>query len=237
VPTIESLEGLPVRTGKGKRYGMVDHVLFHPSEPTCVGLQVQPRAIGFLFTRKPVYILLSDVDLKKHSVEIKAEKKPPARRASEKQAGFSWNDTVIWRGMDVRRRAGKKRGVVMDVEFSPDGAVRFLTLTEGATADAAVGRRTVPVEEIVGFDGEDVVVEDEAATEDDFEGGLAASAGKTTAVAKVSAEVAAKKAVSYGKATAKVASESDMGKKAMGALRGLAAEVKDAMELPEDDDE
>jgi hypothetical protein len=81
------------------------------------------------------------------------------------------------------------------------------------------------------------VIEDEAATEDDFEGGLAASAGKTTAVAKVGAEVAAKKAVSYGKAAAKVAAESDMGNKALGALRGLAAEVKDAMELPEEDED
>ena len=237
MPTIESLEGLPVRTGKGKRYGMVDHVLFHPSEPLCVGLQVQPAAIGFIITRKPVYLLLEDVELKKHSVVLKADKKPPSRRSSEKQAGFSWDDTVIWRGMDVKRRSGKKRGVVMDVEFAADGPVRSVTLTEGTTADAAVGRRTVPADEIIGFDGDDVLIEDQAATEDDFEGGLAASAGKTTAVAKVGAEVAAKKAVSYGKATAKVAADSDVGKKALGALRGLAAEVKDAMELPEDEDD
>ena len=236
MPTIESLEGLPVRNAKGKRYGMVDRVLFHPSEPQVVGVQVQPRAIAFIIMRKPVYMLLDDVEITKNSVKMKTDRKP-SHRSSEKRAGFTWDETVIWRGMFVTRRSGAKRGTVMDAKFSGDGAVKSLVLTEGLTADAAVGRRTIPVDQIIGFDGDDIVVEDEAATEDDFEGGLASSAGKTTAVAKVGAEVAAKKAVSYGKATAKVASESEMGKRAFSALKGLAAEVKDAMELPEDDDE
>ena len=235
MPSIESLEGLPVRSLNGKRYGMVDHVLFHPSEPRAIGLQVQPRALAFIITRKPVFMLLDDVELRKSSVKMKTKHRV-SHVAAEKRAGFDWDDTVIWRGMFVVRRSGAKRGTVMNAKFEGDGKVTSLVVTEGLTADAAVGRRTIPVEQIIGFDGEDIVVEDEAATEDDFEGGLAASAGKTTAVAKVGAEVAAKKAVSYGKATAKVASESELGKKAFGAFKGLAAEVKDAMELPEDDE-
>ena len=89
MPTIESLEGLPVRTAKGKRYGMVDRVLFHPSEPQVVGVQVQPRAIGFIITRRPVYMLLDDVEITKHSVKMKTDRKP-SHRSSENRAGFSW---------------------------------------------------------------------------------------------------------------------------------------------------
>ncbi len=233
MPSIEELADLPVINRKGKRVGNVDHVLFHPTEPKAVGLQVLPKNVSYVVGMPPKYTPLEDVELKEDKILL-GEKGYPSERAVEKRFGFTWDETVIWRHMEVRTRSGKPRGLVRDVHFSEDGAVEALVITSGLTADRAVGRRNVAADKIVGFDGEDVVVEDDAATEDDFEGGFAANAGANAAVAKVTAEVAAKKTVAYTKATAKVAAESETGKKAIGALKGFFKGARDAMAEDED---
>lgn len=228
MPTIGSLIDLPVINRKGKRVGTVNHVLFHPSEPKVVGFEVLPKNVGYVVGMPPKYVPLEDVAIGKDEVTL-GEKGYPSERAVEKRFGFNWDETVIWRHMEVKTRSGGRRGYVEDVHFATDGSVEAMTIGSGATNDAAVGRRNVEPSKIVGFDGEDVIVENDAATEDDFEGGLAANAGAHAAVAKVTVEVAAKKTVDIGKATAKVAAESETVKRWGGAFKGFVQEARDAM--------
>jgi uncharacterized protein YrrD len=233
MPSIEELTDLPVMNRTGKRVGTVNHVLFHPTEPRVVGLEVLPKNVGYVVGLPAKYTPLEDVEIGSDSVVL-GEKGYPSERAVEKRFGFTWDETVIWRHMEVKTRSGTMRGFVQEAYFSDDGALEALTVTSGMTSDAAVGKRNVEARKVVGFDGEDVIVENDAATEDDFEGGLAANAGANAAVAKVTAEVAAKKTVAYGKATAKVAASSETGKKMIGAFKGFIKEARDAM--AEDDD-
>jgi uncharacterized protein YrrD len=235
MPSIQDLADLPVINRKGKRVGTVNHVLFHPSEPKAVGLEVLPKSVGYVVGMPAKYTPLEDVKITKSRVTL-GEKGYPSERAVDKRFGFTWDETVIWRHMEVKTRSGRMRGLVQDAHFADDGTVEALSVTSGTTSDAAVGKRNVEGSKIVGFDGEDVIVEDDAATEDDFEGGLAANAGANVAVAKVTAEVAAHKTVAYTKATAKVAAESDTGKKMIGAFKGFMKEARDAMAEDESKD-
>jgi len=233
MPSIESVIDLPVVNKKGKRVGTVSHVLFHPSDPLVVGLEVRPKNVGYVVGLPPKYVPLEDVSVSKTKV-ILGEKGYPSERAVEKRFGFTWDETVIWRHMEVRTREGGPRGLLHDVVFKSDGTVEAMTVTSGRTGDVTVGKRNVTPAMIVGFDGEDVIIENDAATEDDFEGGFAANAGANVAVAKVTAEVAAKKTVAYTKATAKVAAESEIAKKTVGAFKGFLKEARDAMAEDED---
>lgn len=238
MPTIGEVVDLPVVNHKGKRVGTVSHVLFHPSEPKVIGFEILPKNVGYVVGMPPKYVPLEDVTLGEDEVTLGA-KGYPSERAVEKRFGFHWDETVIWRNMEVKTRAGKRRGYLQEIHFIPDGSIDAMTISSGTTNDAAVGRRNVEPSKIVGFDGEDVIVENDAATEDDFEGGLAANAGAHAAVAKVTVEVAAKKTVEIGKATAKVAAQSDTARKWGGAFKGFMQEAREAMTDDDgaDDDE
>jgi sporulation protein YlmC with PRC-barrel domain len=136
--------------------------------------------------------------------------------------------------MQVRTRSGVSLGTVRDGLFDSDtGELSALGLSSGAAADVAVGVRDIPVTMVDGFDGEVVVVADEAQAAD-TSGGAAAAAGRGTAVAKDVAGKAVKTATLYVKAAAKVASESKTGKKALGWLKTMKDEVVDMMGEPED---
>jgi len=117
----------------------------------------------------------------------------------------------------------------------------------------AVGVRDLPARMVIGFDGEGVIVADEAA-HIEVDGGAAAAAGKATAVAAdaagraaavagdavgraaVVAGEATATATVYARAAAKKAAQSDAGKKTMGWLKALKDEVVDAMGAPDDED-
>ncbi len=93
--------------------------------------------------------------------------------------------------MPVLTESGTELGTVRDAVFAEDtGELNALGLSEGATRDVAIGVRDLPARMVRGFDGEAMVVSDEAARVE-VDGGAAASAGKATAVAKVKTEVAA----------------------------------------------
>jgi uncharacterized protein YrrD len=236
MPSIDSVVDLPVFNHKGKRVGTVSHVLFHPSEPKVVGLEVQPKHVGYVVGLPPKYVPLDEVTLDEDRVTL-GEKGVPSVRSVEKRLGFDWDESVIWRHQEVRTPSGAMRGLVQEIYFAQDGSVEAMSVTSGMTADAVVGKRNVEPGKIIGFDGEDIIVEDDAATEDDFEGGLAANAGAHAAVAKVTAEYAAKKTAAYTKSTAKVLAESDTAKKAKGMFSDFVSEAKKAMAEDEAEDE
>jgi sporulation protein YlmC with PRC-barrel domain len=239
------------KTGARRKVGAVGYVLFHPTELRVVGLAVERSDLALMIERKDRYVALDRVTLV--DGEIHTHGKSVWDGAAAKRLGFSWDDTIAWSGMPVLTESGTELGTVRDAVFAEEtGALNALGLSEGTTRDVAIGVRDLPARMVRGFDGEAVVVSDEA-TRLEVDGGAAAAAGKATAVAKVKTEVAldvatekiddaavaageaAGKAVAYARVTAKKAAQSESGKKAMGWFKALKDEVVDAMGDPDDE--
>ncbi|MBI5232280.1 MAG: hypothetical protein HY876_08970 [Coriobacteriales bacterium] len=236
------LEGVDVFNDRDKFVGTVGRVLFHPSEPRAVGYEIERPRLWLVIKRGPAYLALDSAVPRNEKVTIETPGRDAWGKRAAKRLGFSWDDTVVWRHMPVHTRSDKPFGNVSDVIFEPDGPIRRVELSEGVAADVALGCREVDGPLVIGFDGQVVRVED-AAAEVDFTGGAAAMAGKGTALAAdaatkagAAAGRAAGKAVAYGKSAAKVAAQSETGKKAMDWLKRAKDATLDAMSAPEDED-
>jgi len=228
VPSLREVCRYEVFSAKGKRVGRVDDVLFAPEGKSVIGFVVARPRLFYLIDLKDRFLALDKSSLSGGRVTV-ADPKDAWDGSAAKRLGFSWDDTVIWMGMPVRTQRGTKLGTVRDALFATEGG-RLITLglTGGVTADIAVGVRDVDARLVTGFEGGAVVLLDEAASAETT-GGAAAAAGKGAAVGAKVVGDAAKKAAKYGKAAAKVASESDAGKKAMGWLKSMKDTVVDAM--------
>jgi uncharacterized protein YrrD len=217
-----------VFSAKGKRIGRVSDVLFAPTGTSVIGFVVARPRILFLLDRRDRYLALDSVKIVDGVLRVTGGNASWDKSAASRMK-VSWDDTVVWQGMPARTQSGAALGTVRDGVFDPaTGAVSALGLTSGVTADMAVGVRDVPVSMVRGFDGEAVVLIDEAA-QAETTGGAAAAAGRGAAVAKDSAGKAVKTATVYGAAAAKVVGKSDAGKKALGWLKAVKSEVVDMM--------
>lgn len=222
-----------VYSAKGKRIGRVEEVLFAPGSTQVAGLVVSRPRLFYLFDLKERYLALDRVTFANDEVTVAAARDAWDASAA-KRLGFSWDDSVIWVGMPVRTEGGVKLGAVRDVRFDTStGALSAVGLTGGVTADIAIGVRDIAASQVRGFNGEVVVVADQVA-QIETTGGAAAAAGKGAAVGAKAVGDAAKTAVLYGKAAAKVASESEAGKKAMGWLKSMKDKVSEAMDDTEE---
>lgn len=160
MPRLSSFTGRQVVGADGRILGRVSAVLFHASEPRMVGVQVDPGAMLGVIDRPPSYVLLGDLGLTEDRVSFRLDAdRLPRDSAGAKALGFSWDESVIWRGMPVRSAQGDEVGIVHDVVFELDtGEVTALRISTGAVGDVAVGRLEIPGELVQGFDGEAVVV-------------------------------------------------------------------------------
>ncbi len=231
MPDVSKLEGLTVVDARAKILGKVTHVLFHPTEPRAVGFEVQPPAIGYVVNRKPRYVPLGQVLIEGGELRLTGAK-PLMDKAAEKAQGFEWESSVIWRSMPVLTRDGATMGFVRDVRISAtDGSVTVLALTGGVTADVAVGTKQLDGTSVRGFDleREAVIVEAEAAGVE-LSGGVAAQAGKSTAVAKLAAEKAAKSAAAGAAVAVRAAAKSDAAKRAVKGWKSLSEAFKEGLE-------
>jgi len=145
--------------GVGDRVlGTVKAVLFHRTESRAVGIEVAPPRALYVFERRPHYVLLGELALSSEGVKTRY-RKLPEDTAGEVALGYSWQESVVWRGMDVRSADGEYVGVVRDITFNPaDGAIGMLVITTGVVGDVAHGLLEVPMASIRGFDGADVIV-------------------------------------------------------------------------------
>lgn len=213
---------------KGKRIGRVGDVLFAPGKRTVVGFVVQRPRLLMLFDLRDRYLALDSVRVSDGAMLVTRGRESWGGPAAAR-LGLSWDDTVVWQGMPARTESGRMLGVIRDGLFDAgNGTLSAVGLSSGVTADAAMGVRDMSATLVKGFDGEAVVFSDEAVAVQ-TSGGAAAAAGRGAAVAKSTAEKAAKSAVIYGKAAAKVAARSETGKKAMGWLKAAKKQVVDAM--------
>jgi len=232
VLSISQLHGVEVRSPTRAVLGRVTNVLFHPSKPRVVGLEVAPPRLLGVVRRRPRYVPLSSVAVRDGALAVE-ERALPTNAAGRRIIGFSWDDTVLWRGMPVRDGDGAAAGVVADATFDGQGTLSALRVSTGIAGDVAVGKLTVPAGEVTGFDGAAVVIATRSRD-------LASDGG----AAKVAATVATKAAVvakERGGVAAKAASDATV--QAAGAIgrsihSGKARRVLDGLRhAMQDDDE
>jgi uncharacterized protein YrrD len=232
MPKISHMSGTPIRNLEYSRLGLIEHVLFAPGEPRVVGFEVERPALWGLVQRRSRFVALDEAapsdDQDDFPGLVVPYKRLPSVSASAKATGIDWDKTVIWRHMTVRTESGEDLGRVRDVVFgSKTGKVKKIHLTEGAATDAGVGRRDIAGSLVVGFDGEHVIVSDDA-SEKRTGGGVATAAGIGTAVAQEVVGRAAKNVADKGVELA--------GKTARRVKRGVR-EWREYLQWEEDDDE
>ena len=197
-----------VLDANGKKVGVIDDVLFHPTQPRAVGYSVTPVRIGHVIKRHDKYLSLDATDLTADG-EIQAVLKKDAwNKRAEKSFDYSWDDTVIWYGQHIHTRSNEHLGRVSDALFSlEDGSVGAIEVTDGSLSDVTLGKRTIPVEMIEQFDLDDMyaIVVSDAAARCTYHGGLAVTAAHMTDKVQNAAKVVAEQAPIVIKATPKVA--------------------------------
>lgn len=193
--SVNDIVEAPVVDARGRPAGTVEHVLFHPEIPKVAGFQVRPPMLARLIARKPRFVPLGQVQISRDGLKYTSPK-PDTGRQAEKEQGFTWDDSVIWRMMPVVSESGQALGLVKDVLFSAaEGKVQEVVLTGGLAADIAVGKQRLAGEMFIGFDrSKEAVVVRDVALSVELSGGVAAKSGRAAAVAKVAAGNAAKKA-------------------------------------------
>jgi sporulation protein YlmC with PRC-barrel domain len=208
----------------GRALGRVSAVLFAPSEPRVVGVEVIPDRIWYVISRRPRFSLLADVTLVGTDAARLTTPRLPADATGERALGCSWHDTVVWQGMPVVSAEGVGIGIVHDIAFSAESAtITRLAVSTGALGDAALGRLEVDGAFVQGFDGERVIVlpgyDAIGAT-----GGAAKHAAAGVAMAKVHGERAASSALKAGASAAAAIGRSfrrGAGRKAVDKLKSL----------------
>lgn len=234
IRTLRDIYHAEVRSPKGKRVGRVIDALFDHDEPIVVGYLVERPRFLWLFDRKDKHLAADRARLSRSGIDV-TDSNAAWDRAAAARLSIDWDETVVWSNMPVRTASNAKLGVVRDARFDPESrALDTLMVGAGATADLVVGVREVAAELVAGYRDGAIVVDDSVAAAE-VSGGAAAAAGRSAAVAKVQVEKAAKTATAYGKAAAKVAGESETGKKAIGWLKSMRDEIVDAMGEPKDD--
>lgn len=205
--TTHELTGVRVVGGKNgvKRIGKVRHFVFHPKEKRCIGFVVKRPDFLWMFRRKDLFVSIDSYDMVDGRIAVR-DTPDATDRAACKALGVDWDSCVLWIGLPVMSADGTSFGVVGNVTFNiRTGTVESIDTDAGATANALLGKRTIPADLIKGFrrgmgaalgqvkNGKSqseeeepvlgaILVADEV-SQMATEGGLAEQAGKATAVA------------------------------------------------------
>ena len=212
--TTKELYNVRVIGGKKgtKRIGKVRSFVFHPKERRLIGFMVKRPDLLWMFHRKDLFVSLDGFELDDGRVVLSDDTKTRDKAAC-KALDVRLDDCVIWVGLPVVTESGDTLGTVGTVTFSlATGKVDSFVVNTGATANALLGTRSVPVDLIRGFrrgigaaladqyEGDDetpvlgAILVDDAAAEIAVEGGAAEKAGAATAVAMDKAHTAVDKA-------------------------------------------
>jgi uncharacterized protein YrrD len=245
--TTKKLAGMRVVGGKKrKKIGKVSRFVFHPSERRCIGFLVKRPDAALMFHRKDLFVALGGYDIEEGEIVVHDDSEATERGAI-KALGVNWDATVIWVGMPVMTKSGDFLGFVDVVTFdSETGLVESLTAENGTANTAILGKRVIPGKYVKGFkrgigmalvsadsyNGEDpssssergaILVADEAA-DLSADGGVAAAAGKATAVVADKAKKQVRRVQPTAKKVAKRTSEAiDAGSFAVGKQLGRAS--------------
>ena len=203
--TTHELTGVRVVGGKNgtKRIGKVRRFVFHPKEKRCVGFIVKRPDLLWMFRRKDKFVSIEGYDIVDGRIVVR-DIPEATDKAACKALGVNWDECVLWVGLPVMTEDGTSLGMVGNVTFNRiTGAVDTFDTDSGATANALLGKRTIPADLVKGFrrgmgvalaqvgsegrETDEVVLGamlvDDAAKELAAEGGVAEKAGAATAVA------------------------------------------------------
>lgn len=235
-----------------KKLGRAHACVFHPTEARCVGLLVKRPDAALMFRRPEVFAPLCALELRGDAIVV-----PEGIGALGKQAlrddGITLDECVLWVGMPVACADGTPIGLVGSVSFEEGtGRVANLRLGQGAATEALLGTHVVPADIIRGFrrgaveglEGEHpgAILVDDAAKEAACTDGLAAAAGRATALtgAKLrrtaaSATPAVKQATrDAGKAVSKAAFTTG---RQLGRATGMFAAFKEEFDKARNDED
>ena len=141
----------PKRPEAVKRLGKVRHCVFHPVQRRFVGFIVKRPDLLWMFHRKDVFVAYNGYDVVDGRILVLQDAAATDKGAC-KALGVDYDDCVLWAGLPVIGEDGTVYGTVGDVSFDPKtGEVRFLAVTQGATANALLGVREIPGSMIRGF--------------------------------------------------------------------------------------
>ena len=243
--TLHDLDRLPVmgekkRSGIRKKIGKVVDVVFDAETRAAVGYLVARPDFLLVFHRKDVLLAFDRATVLADKIHVDGSQ--AWGPAAANRLGLKWDETVVWRGMPVRTKAGKSLGFVRDAVIDEhDGSLNGRGRTSGIAADMAVGTVDMPARLVKGWNGSAIIVEEEAKRLE-ADGGAAAVAGRATAVvqdragkAGAAAVQGAKTAAAYTKSAAKVAAKSDTAKKVGSFLKSMRDQIVDAAGVPDDD--
>lgn len=203
--TTHELTGVRVVGGKSgtKLIGKIRRFVFHPKEKRCVGFIVKRPDLLWMFRRKDKFVSIEGYDLVDGRIAIRNVSEATDNAAC-KALGVDWDTCVLWVGLPVMTEDGDAFGSVGNVTFNRlTGTIESFDTDSGATANALLGKRTVPGDLILGFRrgmgvalaqvGQEGVQTDDVAygailvsdkvKELAVEGGAAEKAGQATAVA------------------------------------------------------
>jgi sporulation protein YlmC with PRC-barrel domain len=190
MPKVSEMKSVPILGTDDVPLGTVADVLFDPWEPRVVGFLVDPPRVAVVIKPKQRFAPWpEDFEVVPgEPVRIRG-KSLLGSRAASKLLGYDWETTVVWRGMPVTGPNGAREGYVKDVGFGRrTGSVRSVTVTVGATRDAAVGATVIDGDHVEGFDGHAVQVSMLGLESGELVGGAAQVAGAGAAFVKVKGE-------------------------------------------------
>ncbi len=235
------------QTASHKRIGKLSQLVFAPNGKTVVGMLIRRPDVAGMVKRDDLFCTLDGIKELNDSHILISEHKEYFNQAACKRLNINWDACIIWTGMDVRTRAGKKLGYVSDVRFDLEsGRVAFLGVGEGSFSSSLLGLVNIPSGMLVGYDPADdgyLVVDDEAASLD-HSGGAAERAGELTARAKEKGTEIGAKAKEMGhKAAAKAGESYELGThnagrliaKARHSYREATQDEPEYKELPAED--
>ena len=228
MPSAASMIGKQVATADGRALGRISAVLCHPADPRVVGFEVQPDPYLYVITRRPRFVRLADVQACAGGGLALRTTRLESEAAAERDLGYSWHDTVVWRGMPVVSSEGEPVGAVHDTVYDEEiqngsAVVRRLVISTGVFGDAALGRLEVAGDLVGGFDGEHVVVKP-GYSAIRATGGAAKQAAAGAAAVKVRTGQVAAAALDAGTAAATAVGRSlrhGAGRRAIDKLRSL----------------
>lgn len=169
-----------------KRLGKVHLPVFTPDGRTVVGFMVKLPDIAGMIKQEDRFVALDAIDVREGQLVV-ADARESYDTPAAKRLGVDLDSCIIWTGMDVVTKTGKKLGYCSDVTCHPrTGAVQEFYITPGAASSALIGHIAMPVDMMIGYRRGAMVVAEEAASLE-FSGGAAAKAAEASV--KVSAGV------------------------------------------------
>ena len=212
-----------------KKIGKIHYPVFSPDGRRVVGYLVkQPDVVGMI-KQPDLFVALDALDVVGENLVV-GSARDACGPAAVKRLGLDLDACLVWTGMDVRTRSGKKLGYCSDANFNTKtGRVSTFSFTASGAATALLGVTEMPAEFMRGYH-EGYMVVDDAAAELGLSGGAAARAAEMSVQAKAAARRGARALDEKGSVAVDAGSRA-LGKqlgRAKGMFAGFASEYKKA---------